>query len=264
MSERMSASPVPTYSTFGSDGATASAPTDAMGWSSEIGAHVWPAFSDFQTPPAAVRAGEPPPHRGICGRRHGLGGTAEGSERREDRDEREEGEMCVPHGSEYTDALPTLTAVMERRKLALVTIRSVPALAFLALCASVSALGAQGGGGGRGGAGAAGGSGAAQRDTTHGFAINDENVVAQCKKCHARDSTGIMTRISYLRKTPEGWETSIRRMVTLNSVKLEPAVARAILRYLSNQQGLAPAEVRPGRFEAERRMIEYRYTADVQ
>jgi quinohemoprotein amine dehydrogenase len=149
-----------------------------------------------------------------------------------------------------------------------VTIRSVHALAlcaFLALCPSVSVLGAQGGrgGGGRGGRGASGGGSETQRDTTHGFAINDENVVAQCKKCHARDSTGIMTRISYLRKTPEGWETSIRRMVTLNGVKLEPVVARAILRYLSNQQGLAPAEVRPGRFEAERRMIEYRYTADV-
>jgi len=141
-----------------------------------------------------------------------------------------------------------------------VTIRSV--LALSALCASVSALGAQGGRAGRGGGGGGAG-GAAARDTTHGFPINDENVVAQCKRCHTRDSTGIMSRISFLRKTPEGWETSIRRMVTLNGVKLEPAVARAILRYLSNQQGLAPEEVRPGRFEAERRLIEYRYTADV-
>lgn len=138
-------------------------------------------------------------------------------------------------------------------------------LVFLAVSAPAVALSAQGGrsGGGRGGRGASGGS-EAQRDTTHGYAIRDENLIAHCARCHARDSTGMMGRISYERKTPEGWETSIRRMVTLNAVKLEPTIARAILRYLSNQQGLAPAEVRPGRFEAERRMIEYRYTADAQ
>ena len=138
--------------------------------------------------------------------------------------------------------------------------------AVVALCAAVSSLGAQGGRGGRGAGGASqGAGGAAPRDTTPGFAIRDSIVIARCARCHARDlTTGIMQRLSFMRKTPEGWETSIRRMVTLNSVKLEPADARKILRYLSDQQGLAPAEVRPARFEAERRMIEYRYTADAQ
>jgi quinohemoprotein amine dehydrogenase len=141
---------------------------------------------------------------------------------------------------------------------------AVVLLSLLALGASVTAAGAQGGGGrgGRGGGGSAGGGGGAQRDTTPGFPIRDPVIYANCGECHARDSTGIMQRLSFMRKTPEGWETSIRRMVTLNNVKLEPAVARQILRYLSNNQGLAPAEVRPGRFEAERRMIDYRYTAD--
>ena len=142
--------------------------------------------------------------------------------------------------------------------------RAVVAFTLFALCASVNALGAQGGGAGRGGR--AGGGGApgpgASRDTTPGFPIRDAVIYANCGECHARDSTGIMQRLSFMRKTPEGWETSIRRMVTLNNVKLEPAVARQILRYFSNAQGLAPAEVRPGRFEAERRMIDYRYTAD--
>jgi quinohemoprotein amine dehydrogenase len=71
-----------------------------------------------------------------------------------------------------------------------------------------------------------------------------------------------MQRISYERKTPEGWEMTVNRMMALNNVKLDPVTARTIVRYLSDHQGLAPAEVRPGRFEAERRMIEYRYTAD--
>src|SRR3982751_4844907 len=55
---------------------------------------------------------------------------------------------------------------------------------------------------------------------------------------------------------------SVRRMVSLNNVALDPATARTIVRYLSDQQGLAPAEMKAGRFESERRMIEYRYTAD--
>lgn len=106
--------------------------------------------------------------------------------------------------------------------------------------------------------------GAAQQppDTTTGFDIADATVLARCGSCHTRDSTGKLKRLSYMRKTPEGWEASVRRMVTLNGVQLQPAEARAIVKYLSNTLGLAPAELRPGRFEVERRPVEYRYTAD--
>ena len=100
------------------------------------------------------------------------------------------------------------------------------------------------------------------RDTTPGYPIRDAAVVASCRSCHAQDSTGRMTRISYLRKTPEGWETLIRRMVTLNDAKIEPEAARNVLKYLANHQGLAPEEARPGRFDAERRMIDYSYPGD--
>ena len=124
-------------------------------------------------------------------------------------------------------------------------------VAVLGLAVSAGALASQG-------------RGAAARDTTRGFPIQDQLVVANCKECHARDTSGTMSRISFLRKTPEGWEMSIRRMAVLNGVKLDPAVARQVLRYLANNQGLAPAEAKPGRFEAERRMIEYRYTSDPQ
>jgi quinohemoprotein amine dehydrogenase len=104
---------------------------------------------------------------------------------------------------------------------------------------------------------------AGPRDTTRGFAINDQKLISNCVRCHRRDSTtGIVERLSFERKTPEGWEMSVRRMVQLNKVTLTPADARSIVRYLSNSQGLAPAEVKPGRFEAERRVIEHRYTAD--
>ncbi|MGQ0641695.1 MAG: quinohemoprotein amine dehydrogenase subunit alpha [Gemmatimonadaceae bacterium] len=100
------------------------------------------------------------------------------------------------------------------------------------------------------------------KDTTTGFAIHHAKTIERCARCHKRDSTGMMSRLSYMRKTPEGWETSIRRMVTLNDVRVEPAEAREIVKYLANQQGVAPEELRPGRFEVERRMIDHRYTAD--
>lgn len=104
----------------------------------------------------------------------------------------------------------------------------------------------------------------APKDTTTGYAISDATIIARCSKCHKADSAGHMSRLSYMRKTPEGWETSIRRMVTLNDVQVAPAEARTIVKYLSNQQGLAPEEVRPGRFESERRSIDYRYAADTR
>ena len=99
-------------------------------------------------------------------------------------------------------------------------------------------------------------------DTTRGYPITDALVVRRCAGCHAKDSIGGLGRLSYLRKTPEGWEASVRRMATLNNVRLDAADARAVVKYFSNHQGLAPAEVRPGRFEIERRSDDYRYTAD--
>ena len=102
------------------------------------------------------------------------------------------------------------------------------------------------------------------RDTTTGFEIKDETIIRNCSGCHVKDSTNRLGRLSFMRKTPEGWETSIRRMVTLQQVNLQPADARAIVRYLSDNQGIAPAELRPGRFEVERRSTDYRYTADTR
>jgi quinohemoprotein amine dehydrogenase len=105
---------------------------------------------------------------------------------------------------------------------------------------------------------------AQQRDTTTGFVIREPTINAACGRCHVRDTSGRIPRLSYVRKTPEGWEMSIRRMVTLYKVALDTGAARKIVRYLSDNQGLAPEEVRPARFEAERRMVDFRYTADTR
>src|SRR5687768_2414329 len=103
------------------------------------------------------------------------------------------------------------------------------------------------------------------RDTTTGFEIRNDAIVRNCAGCHVRDSSGkFLSRLSYMRKTPEGWETSVRRMMTLQKVNVSPEDARAIVRYLSDNQGLAPSEARAGRFESERRIVDYRYTADTR
>src|SRR5438093_2812130 len=95
-----------------------------------------------------------------------------------------------------------------------------------------------------------------------GIPVDNALVRSKCGSCHRADDKGRMTRISYRRATMENWERTIRRMVTLNHVALEPADARSILKYLADRQGVAPEEVRPIEFEAERRTIEYAYKAD--
>ena len=145
-------------------------------------------------------------------------------------------------------APPDINALFRPRRRASTPLRFLGVV--WVLCASaVSAAGAQGPG--------------AQRDTTTGFPIRDTLVVAKCAGCHVKDSTGrVLQRLSLLRKTSEVWETSVRRMVRPHGGKLEHADARAIVKSLDDQQGIAPAEARRGRFEVERRLVDHRYTAE--
>lgn len=101
---------------------------------------------------------------------------------------------------------------------------------------------------------------AAARDD--GIPIDNDLVRTRCGGCHRSDDKKRMSRISYRRATPENWERTIKRMVALNHATLEPADARAILKYLADHLGLAPEELRPIEFEPEHRMVEFSYTAD--
>ena len=49
-----------------------------------------------------------------------------------------------------------------------------------------------------------------------GIPIDDPLTIAKCGGCHARDSAGIMRRLSFIRTTPEVWEQAIKRMVRLH------------------------------------------------
>ena len=95
------------------------------------------------------------------------------------------------------------------------------------------------------------------QDTTAavGIPINHQLTLDKCGGCHPRDASGMMRRISYMRTTPEVWEQAIKRMIRLNGLVIKPEEAREILRYLSNNNGLAPEEAKTAFWEAEHRMF---------
>ena len=70
-----------------------------------------------------------------------------------------------------------------------------------------------------------------------GIPVTSDLVKRKCGTCHRADDKGRMSRISYRRTTPEGWELTIKRMVALNNLKIEPAEARDVLRYLFGPSG---------------------------
>ena len=93
-----------------------------------------------------------------------------------------------------------------------------------------------------------------------GIPISSEAVRKACSPCHKVDEKQRMTRISWRRTTPEGWEFTIKRMIGLNGLQIEPAEAREVLKYLATNLGLAPEEARAASFEAEKRSIDYHYS----
>lgn len=79
-----------------------------------------------------------------------------------------------------------------------------------------------------------------------------------CVGCHIPDETGALSRIRDQRKTAEGWEMTINRMrlihgLTLSGQEIDiaPASMREMVKYLADNQGLAPAESAPYRYLIE-------------
>lgn len=86
--------------------------------------------------------------------------------------------------------------------------------------------------------------------------VSDPLVVAKCSGCHHKDDKGNLSRISWLRSAPEGWQQAIKRMVRLHGLTLAPDDARKIVQYLSDQHGLAPEEAKPGIYYFEKRHLD--------
>ena len=94
-----------------------------------------------------------------------------------------------------------------------------------------------------------------------GIPITNQAVQKACGSCHRADDKGQMSRISFQRQTPEGWQSTVQRMAALNGLQIDPATAREVVKYLANNLGLAPDEAKPAAWEVERRAIDYKYTA---
>jgi quinohemoprotein amine dehydrogenase len=97
---------------------------------------------------------------------------------------------------------------------------------------------------------------ATKEASDEGIPVTDQLTIQKCSSCHKKDEKGRLTRISYERLTPEGWQQAIKRMVRLNGLSLTPEEARGIVKYLSNYHGLAPEEAKPAMYQAEHRMID--------
>ncbi len=76
---------------------------------------------------------------------------------------------------------------------------------------------------------------------------------AYCGGCHTRTTAGGLSRISNMRKTPEGWDMTIARMMIYHQVEVPTNVRRVLVKYLADRQGLAPAETASHRAVLERR-----------
>ncbi len=95
-----------------------------------------------------------------------------------------------------------------------------------------------------------------------GIPITDATVLKACGSCHRPDDKSQMSRISFQRNTPEGWQNTIQRMAALNGLNIDAATARHVVKYLSNNLGLAPEEAKPAAWEVEKRWIDFKYTAN--
>ncbi|MBL8724343.1 MAG: quinohemoprotein amine dehydrogenase subunit alpha [Planctomycetes bacterium] len=87
-----------------------------------------------------------------------------------------------------------------------------------------------------------------------GIPVEDPLVHTHCARCHALDAEQLMTRISFLRKSPEGWSESLKRMVRLHGLQISPSDAKQVVRSLANSHGLARSEAERGLYESERRV----------
>ncbi|MBZ5526775.1 MAG: quinohemoprotein amine dehydrogenase subunit alpha [Acidobacteriia bacterium] len=88
--------------------------------------------------------------------------------------------------------------------------------------------------------------------SAEGLPVKSQLVRDSCGACHQVDAQGRMSRISYVRKPPEEWELTVKRMVRIHGVSLTPDAARQIVQYLSDNHGLTASELAPIAYVLER------------
>lgn len=78
------------------------------------------------------------------------------------------------------------------------------------------------------------------------------DLFTNCVGCHT-PKDGALDVVTAQRKTPEGWEMTLMRMVRTHGAQLQPDEVRLLVKYLSDRYGLAPSEVEPFRYMLEKR-----------
>jgi quinohemoprotein amine dehydrogenase len=76
----------------------------------------------------------------------------------------------------------------------------------------------------------------------------------RCLACHTESGTAAapsFSRINEQRKSPEGWQMTLNRMIHLRDLQISAEEKRALIKYLSDTQGLAPSEAAPYRYLLE-------------
>lgn len=88
------------------------------------------------------------------------------------------------------------------------------------------------------------------------LAVSGEEVLeSACAACHVQNQDGTWERIDAVRKTPEGWDMTVTRMMRNHAVALEPEERAAVVRYLSDTRGLSLAETEAWRYILEREPV---------
>ncbi len=89
-----------------------------------------------------------------------------------------------------------------------------------------------------------------------GLAATGEEIVANvCGACHLKDDKGQFSRIDSSRRTPEGWEMNVVRMMRNYGVQLGDDDFAAVVRHLADTRGLSVAETDGFRYILEQEPV---------
>ncbi|MCF6783449.1 quinohemoprotein amine dehydrogenase subunit alpha [Stutzerimonas stutzeri] len=75
---------------------------------------------------------------------------------------------------------------------------------------------------------------------------------SKCMSCHLPVEGKGLSRIDESRRTPEGWDMTIQRMVVAHGVQIAADERKTLVKYLADTHGLAPEEVQDRRYLLER------------
>ncbi|POA28195.1 MULTISPECIES: quinohemoprotein amine dehydrogenase subunit alpha [unclassified Pseudomonas] len=75
---------------------------------------------------------------------------------------------------------------------------------------------------------------------------------SKCMACHLPNGEGKLNRIDQSRRTPEGWDMTIGRMIAAHGVSLTGDERQILVKYLADTHGLAPDETAGRRYILER------------